>query len=474
MALNYWHSDFSFIPVESLCRKPSDAQVRVFRNAKRLLKAFGSCQEEFQVPTCGRRLPVLVSLLSDLSELLTWEGAGGDPYFRSFPGAPRGLAEVVPRDLSRVEELVPYRSLDPERLKLSGSAQWDPEPYLSDTLWMAYVEPASLLWTEGLRTSGAPCVDREDPEAVAGLVPIWDARGLMFLRDEPLPAEGRDLAMRFFNCYKSSEVDRVIGDRWARNYVEGRCTVVSPGLPSAQCLLDLEIKPGSERFSLCCTDRKDFYHQFQVNERRAASNACFPLLPLETVKSTKAFEEWCSRNLKKKKYDRLVHGDLLKAGKGSSNVMKEVPNSFQLCFRSIPQGDHLGVEFATDARRSLLKEAGLLVEGEEMRSGASLWSERNASGLVIDDFFSISRLPAGTPSFDPEGPDDQFKSKAVRDLIVAKDTYEKEGIIGSDDKDIWDAPKAKLIGAEIDSSLPARRLGLATVAAPARKRLSLA
>ena len=123
MALNYWHSDFSFIPVESLCRKPSDAQVRVFRNAKRLLKAFGSCQEEFQVPTCGRRLPVLVSLLSDLSELLTWEGAGGDPYFRSFPGAPRGLAEVVPRDLSRAEELVPYRSLDPERLKLSGSAQ---------------------------------------------------------------------------------------------------------------------------------------------------------------------------------------------------------------------------------------------------------------------------------------------------------------------------------------------------------------
>ena len=101
----------------------TEAQVRVFRNVKRLLKAFGSCQEEFQVPTCGRRLPVLVSLLSDLSELLTWEGAGGDPYFRSVPGAPRGLAEVVPRDLSRAEELVPYRSLDPERLKLSGSAQ---------------------------------------------------------------------------------------------------------------------------------------------------------------------------------------------------------------------------------------------------------------------------------------------------------------------------------------------------------------
>ena len=93
---------------------------------------------------------------------------------------------------------------------------------------MAYVEPASLLWTQDLRTSGAPCVDREDPEAVAGLVPVWDARGLMYLRDEPLPGDGRDLAMRFFNCYKSSEVDRMIGDRRARNYVEGRCTAVSP------------------------------------------------------------------------------------------------------------------------------------------------------------------------------------------------------------------------------------------------------
>ena len=206
MALNFWHADYTFVPVESLCRKPSLAQGRVSGNLRRIVKAFGSSSEKFQVPACGRRIPTLMALLADLSDLLTWEGAGGDPYFRSFPGAPEGIKEVVGRDLTRAEELTPYRSLDPSRLKLSGSAQSNPAPFLSDPLWMAYMEPLSLCWTGSARTTGAPNLLREDPKAVAGLIPVWDARGLLFIRDTPLPERGIDLAMRFFNCYKSKEV----------------------------------------------------------------------------------------------------------------------------------------------------------------------------------------------------------------------------------------------------------------------------
>ena len=99
---------------------------------------------------------------------------------------------------------------------------------------------------------------KEDPHAVEGLVPVWDMNGLLWLRDAPLPQGGEDLAMRFFNCncYKSELVDRMIGDRRSRNFVEGRLTIASSGLPSSQCLLELEVSAPAQRLSICCADRK--------------------------------------------------------------------------------------------------------------------------------------------------------------------------------------------------------------------------
>ena len=476
MALNFWHADFTFVPLESLCKRPSSAQIEVFRNLKRLLRAFGSCEETFDLPACGRRIPTLMALLADLSDVVTWEGVGGDPYFRAFAGTTGGLAEFAPRDLSRAPELIPYRALDPSRLKLSGRGQWDPAPYLSDALWMAYMEPAALLWTSHLRTADGPLVAREDPLAVQGLVPVWDMNGLLWLRDVPLQQGGEDLAMRFFNCYKSNQIDRMIGDRRSRNYVEGRLTVASSGLPSSQCLLELEVNAATQRLSICCADRKDFYHQFQVSPQRASTNACFPLVPKEVVQRTAAFGAWTSRNMKKAPYDRLKQGDQLGFQKGSTTQkkMREEPTAFQICFNSIPQGDHLGVEFATEAHRGLLIDAGLMSRKKEMRAGHPYRGRGEASGLVIDDFYSISTVPADLPASSTAEEAIGSTSVAVQDMLKAKEIYNKAGLLGSDDKDVWDACHAKVTGAEIDSSLPTRRKGMTLIAAPIRKRLALA
>ncbi|CAK9052664.1 Uncharacterized protein (Fragment), partial [Durusdinium trenchii] len=129
MALNFWHADFKHIPVESIAKEPSPAQAQALVNLKRMLRAFGSSQEEFSVPKSGRRLTSLIALLSDPSEFATWRGIGGSAYSRSFPGAPDiGKKETyVPRNLSRAEELRPYRALDPDRLVLSGKAFWNPD-----------------------------------------------------------------------------------------------------------------------------------------------------------------------------------------------------------------------------------------------------------------------------------------------------------------------------------------------------------
>jgi hypothetical protein len=109
MALNFWHADFKFVPLRALQVQPTKRQVLLLANMKKLLKAFGSCQDEVSVPASGRRSASLLSMLSDLSDFLNWEGLAGDSYTQGFPGAKGGLKEVVtvPATTDKAEELVP-------------------------------------------------------------------------------------------------------------------------------------------------------------------------------------------------------------------------------------------------------------------------------------------------------------------------------------------------------------------------------
>ena len=237
---------------------------------------------------------------------------------------------------------------------------------------------------------------------------------------------------------------------------------MSPGaLPSAHMLSVLEVCPRLQRVSVCISDRRDFYHQFKVTEERAASNAVWPLLKSEDVFELRAFDEF-SRRSKRQRYDRRRHGDGFWLCNDDS-----VPAGglLQPCFCSLPQGDHLGVEFATDAHRNLLSSRGLLSAHEELRSDSTFRGTSALQGLVIDDFFSVAVQDVG------EGGQ---LSKAVRAFKTAKACYEAQGLMGSDAKDVVDADQAKIIGGEIDSSEKTRALGVVTLASPVRKRLALA
>ncbi|CAK9067376.1 unnamed protein product [Durusdinium trenchii] len=274
MAFNFWHADYKHIPISSIARTPNDAQQEALMNLKRMLRAFGSSEEEFSVPKSGRRITSLISMLSDLSEFVTWEGLGGDIYSGVYPGSQEGYRTVVevPRDLDRADELRPYRTLDPSRLTLSGKAEWDPQEYLSDKLWMAFNEPESLRWTASVATDDVPNLSKEKYHMVKDLALLWDVNGLLYIHE---PAEeGMELSMRFFNCYKNKETDRMAG------------------LPTGQALLDLECRLPDQRISICASDRKDFYHQLRVHPKRAITNKLFPLLDITDLNGTQAFQKW--------------------------------------------------------------------------------------------------------------------------------------------------------------------------------------
>ena len=76
-----------------------------------------------------------------------------------------------------------------------------------------------------------------------------------------------------------------------------------------------------------------------------------------------------------------------------------------ICFGAIAQGDQLGVEFATEAHRNLLKQDGLSRYDQELVVSNAIWrGATSLQGLVIDDFFSIEVINVGKKKPKPERP----------------------------------------------------------------------
>ena len=470
-ALNSLYADCSFPPLDLLRRVPSSAQWQALWNLRSIMKAFGSSGEEFQVPKSGRRSTNLLAGLCDLSEFITRSGASADSYFHGFAGDSPSLlcGNTLEPDTSRADELIPYRSLDASRIRLSGEANWDPRPYLSDAFLMPYLEPNVLVGHSSFEEGNTPDLDREDPQEILSLAKLWDSKNLLTLRVDLVPDELKRSCLRCFNCWKDESQDRLIGDRRGRNQLELSIPGPSRYLPSGSALAVLEVPAGSS-VAICATDLKDYYHQLRVSQSRARSNAMWPPVPLSFLQSTKAYDVLLDHIKKKKHWTREERGDHLFALTQGLPLQKPTlgmlkPSTLvHACFNTVAQGDHLGVEFATDSHRNLLKARGLLVPEEELVSSHPFAGLDVLQGLIIDDFFCIS---IEGQNFAPGS------SKAKARFRLASRTYAEEGLLNSPHKDIIEEQKAKIAGAELDSSEPTRRHGLVPLGSPVAKRLAL-
>ena len=471
-ALNFLHADCSFPPLDLLFRIPSSAQWHALWNLRNIFKAFGNSGTEFMVPKSGRRSTNLVAGLCDLSEFLTRSGASGDAYFHGFAGekAFGDSGSTLEPDLTRAEELVPYRTLDASRIRLSGEANWDPLPYLNDEFLMPFLEPNVLLGRTDFDYDNVPNLDLEDSQEVLKLAKLWDTKNLLTLRVDLVPPEMKHSCLRCFNCFKDSGQDRLIGDRRGRNQLETSIPGPSRYLPTGSALTTLEVPLGST-VAICATDLKDYYHQLKVSPSRSRSNALWPPIPLSLLQSTRAYDILVDSIRKKKHWTREERGDHLAALSLGLPHQKPTLSSLKStslvhgCFNSVAQGDHLGVEFATDSHRNLLKSRGLLVPTEELVSNRPFAGLRSLQGLIIDDFFSIS---IERPDFAPG------TSLAKHRFDLAAKTYAAEGLQGSPHKDVIEQQRAKIAGAELDATDATRRCGVVSLGAPAAKRLALA
>ena len=449
-ALNFWWGDEKFCDLEQIGRTPNVRQMAVYRRIRSLVLADGREMVPTTVISCGRKFPQLVARLSELSSALTNLGAEAGPYSKTFPGVAMQASLGLP-------EVEPFRALDSSRLKITGDGHWDATSFLDDGLSMAYRYPDVLLLPRLPSKSEYP--QFHDPaEEVLKLAKLWDVRGLLHLHKVDLASSAPHEAVRVFNAFKDATCDRQIGDRRGRNAVEAKVEGPSSSLPAGPDFSDIMIRVGVERLSVNVTDRSDFYHQFWSSDNRKLSNTVFPPVADEKLRDCSA-SALCLKKAARK--DRLMTGDRL--GLTARQQFPELSGLSFVSFGAIFQGDHAGVEIATDAHVGLLQRRGLLVDSSRLEADRTYRGSHLAQGLVIDDYFAVGVVDK-TSNQNP----------AFKCLQEAQRAYSKCDLKGSPHKDVVDQRSGKVIGASLNGSETAERLGVCTLASPMQKRTALA
>ena len=236
----------------------------------------------------------------------------------------------------------------------------------------------------------------------------------------------------------------------------------SKSLPAGPDVFEFFLAP-AERIHVSVSDRKDFYHQFRSTYARAISNTLGPGIPAEMLSDTNAFPTMILRKAKNKS-DRHFVGDGLFSSYRYPLPPKGKPNLVYASFGSILQGDHGGVEYACQSHEGLLMSVGLLSPDCRVVANKPFQGDEIMQGLVIDDFFAISKVPK---TFNGETPDKLVIDEAIN-------VYAREKIVGSPAKDVFGERTAKVIGAQINGSDRALDRGICPIGTPSDKRFSLA
>ena len=228
----------------------------------------------------------------------------------------------------------------------------------------------------------------------------------------------------------------------------------SSRLPSGSDLVEISLDPRKQCLRI-------------VSDDKAAANTVGPAFHVDQLQELGAYSNFLAAKVasEAKRRRRSAAGDMLHGDDLWMHLWPRPPpllhGEVYIAFGAIFQGDHGGVEFATQAHENLLKSVGLLEDGEANRptSGLSL-----VEGLVIDDYFAISIEGRSLPS---------CESKASVCFERSQEVYNTYKIQGSPHKDVKGEVRSKVIGAELNSGTHACTQGVTTCGAPIAKRLSL-
>eukprot|EP00435_Cladocopium_sp_Y103_P062720 s916_g24.t1 len=425
MALNYIHNNCAFVPLDLLGRRPNATHLAIYSRLRSLLTVCDR-PELFPLPP-GRSGFEFIARLFELEQFAgSHEEFSIDMYSSAAERAPAHSTSCG--TISKEHQFVsaeqfspvdPYRSLNASRLKLSGTGGWEMADYLDDVLWLPFLEPDVLFHTAKHLWQG-PDFSRELESENLKLAKVWDQRGLLALFTEP---HHSSLACRVFNAHKNAEHDRQIGDRRWFNAAERHPLGPSRFLPAGSNVTSLHCPKGWKLVG-SAADRKDFYHQSKVSRRRAQTNLLPFKFQVEDFTDTTALNDLY----------KLLREPVRPEDVGDRYGQKPKPilqgdsiKHVWAGFKSLFQGDHLGVEFALSSHTCLLQQHGLLGPHSMIRRHHVFPRGPVWEGLVIDDYFVVSRELAGI---------DVEDSESVKKIDQAEQIYQEAGVFGSPEKNV--------------------------------------
>ena len=273
VALNYLHCGLRHVDLAELGRAPSAVHRAIY---SRLSASITACDTPGQFPLPpGRAGPEFIARLFDLEQFAHAQGIFSVNHYQKDVGVCEGNLGMIPqkqRPSKNVQPVIspfnPYRSLQADRLKLSGRGEWPAQDFIEDELWLPFLEPC-ILELPDQKSCVGPSFKYEDRGECLKLARLWDARGLLCIFDE----EPRFFC-RVFNCHKNDTTYRQIGDRRWQNGHEMHSQGPSAFLPNGPLVCSIHCPPGY-LLRGCVSDRKDFYHQCAASRSRAFTN-CLP------------------------------------------------------------------------------------------------------------------------------------------------------------------------------------------------------
>ena len=268
MALNFVHAECPLKSITFLRRRPGAVHRLVYDRILALIKA-GGPDQSLDLVGSGRKSFQLDARHRELLEALQSLGLSEASKYHS---ASSGQEVPVVND---VDELIPYSTLDASRVALTGTGSWDCTPYLSDLLYLPFVEPRINMFDVVPPQGSYPDVRGCDGEEEMKLCLGWDAKRLLRIFPAELGPQQLFRYTRVFGNFKNGKVDRQSGDRRGQNFCEGRLSGPSRSLPVMTTLLQLCPVRFEEVLVGSVTDRKDFYHQFAISDEKASLNAIY-------------------------------------------------------------------------------------------------------------------------------------------------------------------------------------------------------
>lgn len=303
-----------------------------------------------------------------------------------------------------------FKEVDPSRLSFVGTPSFNPSPYLDELSRRIFENPLAT---------------RDDPSSYRGKKPklkvhcslnekvklfeLLDSSGRLGLHR---PSEVQaDFGSGLFSVVKDMKKDRLILDSRGANLLERPAQRWIQSLACGESLVKLLMREG-EVVRTSGNDLRDFYYLFSCSESRSVRNTLVGPLHASKVAHLNA--------ARKKNYtDGWLFGSL----------------------RTLAMGDCQAVELAQTCHLSLALNAEVATKDNLISMHQPLPRSREMTGLVIDDFITLSLEK-----------EDELRSRSLGAVMADKmfQKYEEVNLIPNEKKSFRDELYASFWGVDLD------------------------